>query len=114
MNRLEIAKYLLQKQGNFTPLVTSILDGNKYIETPFDDAINNALDKVMKGEIKDIQTNGVSQQEYDDAVSYLVGSFPLRMDSNAKILGYLTSMQMEDLGLNYIQMITHLNRLFKY
>jgi len=49
--------YLVKKQSNFTPLVTSILDGNKYIPARFDDAINDTLDKVIKGEITNLIIN---------------------------------------------------------
>lgn len=58
---------------------------------------------LMKAEIEKMRAEGATQQEYDDAISYLTGSFPLRIDSNNKILNHLTSMQMEDLGVNYLQ-----------
>lgn len=57
---------------------------------------------LMKEEMRKIRKNGVTQQEYDDAISYLTGSFPLRIDSNSKIMDHLTSMQMESLGLDYL------------
>lgn len=57
---------------------------------------------VIIGELKRIREGGVSQKEYEGAMSYLSGSFPLRLDSNGKILSYLTTMQLENLGVDYL------------
>jgi len=47
--------------------------------------------------------NGITQQELDDARDYLTGSFPLRLDSNQAIAGMLLSIQLQDLGVDYIE-----------
>lgn len=60
-----------------------------------------ALD-LVKEELGRIKAKPVEGQEFSDVVDYLAGSFPLRIDSNAKILDYLTLMQMEDLGPDYL------------
>ena len=57
---------------------------------------------IVHEEIKKLQKEGVPQQRYEDALSYLVGSFPLRLDSNADILNYLTFMQTEGLPKDYM------------
>ena len=57
---------------------------------------------IVKKEIHKLRENGVSQEVYDAAISYLVGSFPLRLDSNGDILSYLTFMQTEQLGMDYM------------
>ncbi len=62
--------------------------------------------KLVEVEIKKMQAAEVSEAEYNDAVNYLTGSFPLRLDSNDKILGYLTTMQMENLGADYLEVWT--------
>lgn len=58
--------------------------------------------RIIKAELAKIAKGTITQEEYDDAMAYLVGSFPLRLDSNRKILSYLTTMQMEDLGTDYM------------
>jgi zinc protease len=63
--------------------------------------VEKALQLVRK-HLKDITTKEVSAQEFDDAKAYLIGSFPLRLDSNAKLLSMLTLMQSEKLGKDYM------------
>lgn len=58
--------------------------------------------EIVKDEISKLRTQGVSQEDFDAAISYLVGSFPLRLDSNSDILKYLTFMQTENLGVDYM------------
>ena len=38
-----------------------------------------------------------------DAKTYLTGSFPLRLTSNDQIASMLVSMQVDDLGLDYLE-----------
>jgi zinc protease len=45
---------------------------------------------------------GVTQEELDEAKTYLTGAYPLRFDGNANIASILVGMQMADLGLDYI------------
>ena len=47
-------------------------------------------------------TEGVTQQELDDAKTYITGSYPLRFDGNQTIAGILVGMQMLDLPIDYI------------
>ncbi len=61
---------------------------------------NRAIEAVLK-EIKRIREEPVSDQEIEEAKSYLIGSFPLRIDTNAKIAGILTSIEYFGLGLDY-------------
>lgn len=65
------------------------------------DSVDEAI-RIMKHEIRDIQENGVPSAEHARMLKYLDGSFPLRLDSNQKILGYLSVMQMENLGIDYL------------
>ncbi len=46
---------------------------------------------------------GVTQDELDAAKTYLTGAYPLRFDGNARIAGILVGMQMDDLGIDYIE-----------
>ncbi|MDD4870623.1 MAG: hypothetical protein PHR77_08685 [Kiritimatiellae bacterium] len=51
-----------------------------------------AIDEILK-EMERIRVNGVSDEELNEARLYLTGSFPLKMDTNAKIAGLLTDME---------------------
>jgi len=62
---------------------------------------NIAIDEIVK-EMKKIGTEPVSDKELADAKSYLTGSFPLRVDTNDKIAGFLVGVEFYDLGLDYI------------
>lgn len=62
---------------------------------------NQALAETMKV-IGQFQADGATQQELDEAKAYLIGSFPLRMDTNAKLVGLLTSLEFYNLGLGYL------------
>lgn len=57
---------------------------------------------VIKAEIARMAKDGPTQRELDNAKSYLVGSYPLRFDTNAKISNELLGLMVEDLGIDYI------------
>lgn len=57
---------------------------------------------IMRQEFHKMKKGEITRKDVENAKRYLVGSFPLRIDSNAKILGYLTVMQMENLPVDYI------------
>ena len=44
----------------------------------------------------------ISRSALDDAKTYLTGSFPLRLTSNDQIAQTLVSMQVDDLGIDYL------------
>src|SRR5512143_2537667 len=66
------------------------------------ESANDVIAETLK-EIGRIQSEPVSEQELADAKAYLTGSFPLRMDTSAKIAGMLTAIEMYNLGLDYPQ-----------
>jgi len=66
------------------------------------ESANEAVAEIFK-ELKRIRTEPVSDKELADAKAYLTGSFPLRMDTSAKIAGILTSIEIYHLGLDYPQ-----------
>ncbi len=63
-------------------------------------AANRALTSVFQ-ELKRIRNEPVSNQELADAKAYLIGSFPLRMDTNAKQASLLNLIELHRLGLSY-------------
>lgn len=63
-------------------------------------------DKVLnliKAQMQRMRDEPISAEEHANARDYLIGSFPLRIDSNEKILSYLTFMQNEGFGRDYLQ-----------
>jgi len=58
--------------------------------------------EVVRSEIARMQENGPTERELADAKTYLTGSFPLRFDSNDELASFLVAMQLEDLGIDYL------------
>lgn len=65
-------------------------------------AAEQAITSVIK-EIIRIRTETVSDQELADAKAYLVGSFPLRLDTTVKLAALLTLIELHGLGLSYFE-----------
>ena len=63
-------------------------------------AANQAIAAAL-AEIKRIRTEPVSDQELADAKAYLIGSFPLRLDTTGKLAGLLAVVELHSLGLSY-------------
>ncbi|MDA8585096.1 insulinase family protein [Rhodobacteraceae bacterium] len=58
--------------------------------------------EVIRDEWAKVAADGLTQTELDEAKTYLTGAYPLRFDSNASIARILVNMQVDDLGLDYI------------
>lgn len=65
------------------------------------DRVSEAVD-VISAEWQRMRQDGVTQQELDDAKTFLTGAYPLRFDSNATIANIAVGMQMDGLGTDYI------------
>lgn len=76
--------------------IASVSTNNKDVQKSID---------LIKAEISRMH-QGVSEKEFNGALSYLKGSFPLRLDSSSKVLGYLDTMQLQSLGMDYLDMWT--------
>lgn len=59
--------------------------------------------KVVKSVLEDIAKNGPSEQELEDAKRYLTGSYALRFSSSTRIASIVLWVQIEDLGIDYIE-----------
>jgi zinc protease len=57
--------------------------------------------RIAKEEIQRIREQPVSEQELNDAKDYLIGSFPLRFDTNRKVASFLAQVEFFQLGLDY-------------
>lgn len=51
---------------------------------------------------RDTAENGVTQQELDDAKTYLTGAYPLRFTNTSRTAGILAAIQAEGLGIDFI------------
>jgi zinc protease len=57
---------------------------------------------VTRAEIDRLYREGATQDEVDDAISYLTGSFPLDLDSNVNIAGVVHAYQVAGRDIDYI------------
>jgi len=57
---------------------------------------------LIRQEWQKLAESGVTAQELADAKTYLIGSYPLQMDSTASIASILVAIQMDNLGIDYL------------
>src|SRR4029078_12953356 len=114
-----VMNYILGAGGFSSRLMDSIRDKQGFaygIISPFDarlmpgsfwvnlqtktETTNQAIAGVLS-EIKSIRDAPVSDQELAEAKSFLIGSFPLRFDSTAKLAKVLAQVEFYGLGFEY-------------
>ncbi len=59
--------------------------------------------QLINAEIRRIIKDGVKDSELADAKSYIMGSFPLKLDTTSKIASYLSYIEEYNLGLDYFE-----------
>jgi zinc protease len=59
--------------------------------------------RLVRDEIARMAAGDVGAEALADAKTYLTGSFPLRLTSNDQIASMLVSMQVDDLGIDYLE-----------
>lgn len=59
--------------------------------------------QVIRAELERMATEGPTEEELDNAKSYLIGSYPLRFDTNAKIANQLLGILQDGLGKDYVE-----------
>jgi len=59
--------------------------------------------KLIKKELKKLYKDGVTEKELNDAKDYLVNSYPLKMTKNENLAAYLSVMQSENLGIDFLE-----------
>jgi zinc protease len=62
--------------------------------------VERAIESILH-EIRRLQQEPVDEQELDDNKSYIIGSLPLRLESNEGIAAQIIEMQIYDLGLDH-------------
>ena len=58
---------------------------------------------LLQAELDKYIAQGPTEKELKDSISNVVGSFPLNLDSNSKLLGYLAMIGFYDLPDDYLQ-----------
>jgi zinc protease len=58
--------------------------------------------KVIQDQWRRMAADGPTAEELDDAKLYLTGSFPLQFSSSERISGILVAIQLDDLGIDYL------------
>lgn len=64
------------------------------------ESVHQAISGVL-AELKGMRDAPVTDHELSEAKSYLIGSFPLRLDTTAKLAGVLSLVELHGLGLDY-------------
>lgn len=57
---------------------------------------------LIEDEVKRFAEEGPTEAELAEAKAYLIGSYPLRFDTSGSIADQLLAIQLEDLGIDYI------------
>ena len=58
---------------------------------------------VIRAELSRLREDGITEDELRDAKTYINGAYPLRLDSNTSIARSLVAIQLEDLGIDYME-----------
>ncbi|KAA9006040.1 M16 family metallopeptidase [Histidinibacterium aquaticum] len=66
------------------------------------DRVAQAID-VIRAEWAEMQENGVTAEQLEEAKTYITGAYPLRFDGNARIAEILVGMQFTGLPADYIE-----------
>jgi zinc protease len=57
---------------------------------------------VAAAEVRDVALNGLNEEELEKGKTYLIGSYPLRFDTSAKIASQLIHIQLERRGPDWL------------
>jgi zinc protease len=77
----------------------SVLIGG--VASPNDDIAKSLT--LIRDEFKQLAEKGPTQAEVDAAKSYLIGSYVLSLDSNAKIAEQMLRSQLQGLGTDFVE-----------
>lgn len=58
---------------------------------------------LIESEVKRFAEEGPTEEELADAKAYLIGSYPLRFDTSTDIADQLLAIQLDKLGIDYIE-----------
>ena len=58
--------------------------------------------EVIRDQWRRLATSGITEAELADSKTYLTGSFPLSFSGSSRLAGLLVSIQLENLGIDYL------------
>jgi zinc protease len=59
--------------------------------------------KLILAQLREMQQQSVTDQEIASAKKFLIGSFPLRLDRQSQIVGFMLQVELYGLGLDYAE-----------
>jgi len=65
------------------------------------ESANRAIEEILR-EIRKIRSEPVSDRELSDAKAFLTGSFPMRIETGARIANFLVAVEYHGLGMGYV------------
>jgi zinc protease len=66
----------------------------------------NNVDKAvaaLKTEVEKMQKNGATKDEFNQAKQFIIGVFPIALETNSGVAGTLLNAEFYGLGMNYIR-----------
>jgi zinc protease len=100
-----LGEHVRQKEGlayyAYTSLEAGIGPGPWLAAAGVDPANVERATQAILHEIRRLQAEPVDEQELEDNKSYIIGSLPLRLESNEGIAAQIIEMQIYDLGLDH-------------
>ncbi len=102
-----LAKYIREEHGLAYSIYSTfkpyLLPGSFYVEVKTKaENTDNVVGMIVK-ELKKMRENGVTEEELKEAKAFLIGSFPLRIDTMKKISEFLPVIEFYNLGDDYIK-----------
>jgi zinc protease len=58
--------------------------------------------QIVRDQWRQMAQGNITAERLDDAKTFLTGSFPLRLTSSAQVAGILVGMQLDNLGIDYL------------
>lgn len=102
-----LMKELREKRGLTYSIYTYIANFDRapmvkgYLGTK-NESVSESI-SLLKEEITKLKEGGITEEELQEAKNYLMGSFFLNLDTNQNLADFLTFMQIEDLGIDFLE-----------
>lgn len=101
-----LATEVREKQGLaysiYSTFMPYLLPGAFYIEVKTHVDNTRKVTEIILEELKKMASNGITEQELREAKSFLIGSFPLRIDTMRKISEFLCVTDFYELGDDFM------------
>ncbi|MGH7782040.1 MAG: M16 family metallopeptidase [Candidatus Binataceae bacterium] len=97
---------IVRSQHGLAYSVGSVIQAGKFpgaygIRLQTKNSSSNEAIKLILEQMRTIQEHQVTGAELDGAKKFLIGSFPLKFDRQSSIAGFMLSIELNNLGLDY-------------